>query len=72
VQPEVPAAALLAESAPLRRALAFWAATRLGGAFALPAAVAPYRDLLEAPMLELLCGLPLGGPPHREVPPMQK
>lgn len=68
----VPAIALLAESAPLRRALAFWAATRLGGAFALPAAVAPYRELLEGTVTELLCGLPLGGPPLREVPPTQR
>ena len=58
----VPSRALLAESPHLRAAVAFWAATRLGGAAATPAAVAPYRALLEGPMTTLLCGLDVGGP----------
>lgn len=57
----VPVAHLLEESPSLRRALAYWAATRLGGKYALPAVVDPYRELLEWPMVELLCGLSPGG-----------
>jgi hypothetical protein len=65
----VPAEVLLAESPPLRRALAYWASCRLGGCYALPACVLPYRDLLEPAMMDLMCGLPVGGPPIRQPVP---
>jgi hypothetical protein len=59
----VPTDHLLEESPPLRRALAFWAATRLGGCFALPAAVLPYRDLLEVGELMNTRWLNVDSPP---------
>lgn len=65
----VPAEVLLAESPPLRRALAYWASCRLGGCYALPACVLPYRNLLEPAMMDLMCGLPVGGPPDRQPVP---
>ena len=37
--------------------------------YALPACVLPYRDLLEPAMIDLMCGLPVGGPPDRQPVP---